>query len=110
MSRIDKVLNICEKSLEYRDYHEYILGIIKKCTESKLDNYDECKDRYFEKDRKLVNINYLLEQKKLDFLWKMNRIFQGLEEEELKFIRKNAEMYELKRLANFVIKEKINEN
>ena len=29
MSRVLSILNICEKSLAYRDYHEYILGLIK---------------------------------------------------------------------------------
>ena len=36
MSRILSVLNICKKSLAYRDYHEYILRLIKIYTENEL--------------------------------------------------------------------------
>ncbi len=49
------------KSLAYRDYHEYILGLIKIYTENKLKTY---KEDNLEKLRKMNNINYLLEQKK----------------------------------------------
>lgn len=103
MSRILSILNICEKSLAYRDYHEYILGLIKIYTENKLKT---CKDDNLEKLRKMNNINYLLEQKRTDFFWRMNRMFQGLDYDELKTLKKDSKSYEIKRNVNEVIKEK----
>lgn len=106
MKRTLNILNICEKSLAYRDYHESILSFIKKYTENELE-IEERKN--IEKLRKINNINYLLEQKKLDFFWRMNRIFQGLEYDELKELRKDARSYEIKRNINEVIKRKSDE-
>ncbi|MGU8500326.1 hypothetical protein ACV3OI_02000 [Clostridium perfringens] len=102
MSRILSILNICEKSLAYRDYHEYILGLIKIYTENKLKT---CKEDNLEKLRKMNNINYLLEQKRTDFFWRMNRMFQGLDYDELKTLKKDSKSYEIKRNVNEVIKE-----
>lgn len=105
MSRIFSILNICEKSLAYRDYHEYILGLIKIYTENELKTY---KEDNLEKLRKMNNINYLLEQKRTDFFWRMNRMFQGLDYDELKTLKKDSKSYEIKRNVNEVIKEKRN--
>lgn len=106
MKRTLNILNICEKSVAYRDYHESILRFIKKYTENELED-DEIEN--VEKLRKINNINYLLEQKKLDFFWRMNRIFQELEYDELKELRKEAKSYEIKRNINEVIKGKSDE-
>lgn len=106
MKRTLNILNICEKSVAYRDYHESILRFIKKYTENEL-KIEERKN--VEKLRKINNINYLLEQKKLDFFWRMNRIFQELEYDELKELRKDARSYELKRNINEVIKRRSDE-
>ena len=105
MSRVLSILNICEKSLAYRDYHEYILGLIKIYTENELKTY---KEDNLEKLRKMNNINYLLEQKRTDFFWRMNRMFQGLDYDELKTLKKDSKSYEIKRNVNEVIKEKRN--
>ncbi|HHD2754251.1 TPA: hypothetical protein ACOTG0_003103 [Clostridium perfringens] len=106
MKRTLNILNICEKSLAYRDYHESILRFIKKYTENELETEER---RNVEKLRKINNINYLLEQKKLDFFWRMNRIFQELDYEELKELRKDVESYEIKRNINEVIKRRSDE-
>ncbi|MDZ5252507.1 hypothetical protein [Clostridium sp. LIBA-8841] len=106
MKRTLNILNICEKSVAYRDYHESILRFIKKYTENEL-KIEERKN--VEKLRKINNINYLLEQKKLDFFWRMNRIFQELDYDELKELRKDARSYELKRNINEVIKRRSDE-
>lgn len=103
MNRILSILNICEKSLSYRDHHEYILRLIKICTENKLKT---CEEGNIEKLRKMNNINYLLEQKRTDFFWRMNRIFQGLDCDELRSLKKDSKSYEIKRNVNEVIKEK----
>ncbi|EGT3616307.1 hypothetical protein FHH43_08685 [Clostridium perfringens] len=106
MQRVLNILNICEKSVAHRDYHENILRFIKKYTENNLE-FD--KKENVEKLRKINNLNYLLEQKKLEFFWRMNRIFQGLDYDELKALRKDAKSYEIKRNINEIIKRRSDE-
>lgn len=102
-NRVLNILIICEKSAEHRDHHENILRVIKDYTESDLKN---CVDEDIEKLRKINNIKYLLEQKRKDFFWRMNKIFQGLNYEELSALKKDIKNYEIKRNVNEVIKEK----
>ncbi|WP_243156956.1 hypothetical protein [Clostridium perfringens] len=111
-SIVEMDLNTVLKNIENKDctvlqleYKEGWIGKVLFTEKNKMKTY---KEDNLEKLRKMNNINYLLEQKRTDFFWRMNRMFQGLDYDELKTLKKDSKSYEIKRNVSEVIKEKRN--